>query len=219
MTGFRDVDDTRIRELAETLKKSGMAASETEAIRIATHITGTENRANQNFTEKKEDCTMGLSHLKREAKPQEPVEETTAEDLELDSDVTLEEMQQEVKKTTAEEMIERAQNPQKIEVRTDYETPEKEVMEEEAEEIYQEPELDESLVEQEEPVVEEAVEEPVKEEVTADDNERLGELIKEDIDENTPETTQEIKTKAPKRDLSEFEESKVDLSSVFDFSK
>ena len=58
MASFRDINDQRIRQLAETLKRNGLAASETEAVSMAMSMTRTESRVNETFNQKKDAAVM-----------------------------------------------------------------------------------------------------------------------------------------------------------------
>ncbi|NQU98851.1 hypothetical protein HQ533_05260 [Candidatus Woesearchaeota archaeon] len=46
---FEDVKDARIKKLAETLRQSGMASSDTEAIRMAEEMSSTESKVQKSF--------------------------------------------------------------------------------------------------------------------------------------------------------------------------
>jgi len=61
-----DVPDEKIRQIAMTLKSSGLAMSEGEAIRMAMNMSNTNNRVNENFEKKKDWATMGVSNLKKD---------------------------------------------------------------------------------------------------------------------------------------------------------
>lgn len=49
---IKDLRDNKVRELAQTLKSSGMAASESEAVRMALDMTGTASKITDNISEK-----------------------------------------------------------------------------------------------------------------------------------------------------------------------
>lgn len=55
---LRQVQDDRVRQLAETLKNNGLAASETEAIRMAESMTSTEAKVTRHFDENKNTSSM-----------------------------------------------------------------------------------------------------------------------------------------------------------------
>ena len=61
-----DVHDEKVKQIALTLKSSGLASSESEAIRMAMNMTNTTNRVNDNFEKKKDWATMGISNLKKD---------------------------------------------------------------------------------------------------------------------------------------------------------
>jgi len=62
---IKDIQDDGIRKLAETLRSSGLAASETEAIRIATGMSRTNTKVNQNFEERKGTASTMLSNMNK----------------------------------------------------------------------------------------------------------------------------------------------------------
>ena len=61
--------EEKVRILAQTLKSSGLAASETEAMRMARDMTRTVAAVTRNFEERRDANIMGLSNLKK-AQPQ-----------------------------------------------------------------------------------------------------------------------------------------------------
>ena len=80
MNRINDLKDETIKTLARTLKESGLAASETEAIRMASNMAQTNKKANDTFEERKEKNIMGLSFLhkeKTEKKPHQEIKEET----------------------------------------------------------------------------------------------------------------------------------------------
>lgn len=79
MNSIKDIQDEKVRRLAETLRQSGLAASETEAIRMASDMTNTGDKVNKNFDEKKDQNIMGLSHLNKNAPLAEAVKEPSEE--------------------------------------------------------------------------------------------------------------------------------------------
>lgn len=66
MSGINNIQDEKIRQVAMTLKQSGLAASETEAIRMATSMTSTNSKVQQAFQDKKERNIMGLAYLRKQ---------------------------------------------------------------------------------------------------------------------------------------------------------
>ena len=167
MNRINDLKDETIKTLAQTLKTSGLAASETEAIRMATNMAQTNKKVNTTFEERKDKNIMGLSFLHKEYKKKEPQSEVTHEEVYA-------------------------------------ELPEE----------HEGCETCECSAESYEEVLDD--EKPLNElfEVETKDEFIEQELIKEDIAETTKEIPTETK---PKRDLSEFKESKVDLGDVFKF--
>jgi len=60
--------DDQVRQLAQTLKSSGLASSEGEALRMAMSMSSTGKRVNTNFENKRESSIMGIAgYKKREA--------------------------------------------------------------------------------------------------------------------------------------------------------
>ena len=66
MASINDIQDDKVRQLATTLRQSGLAASDTEAIRMAMSMTSTNSRVQQTFDDRKERSTMGLAYLNKE---------------------------------------------------------------------------------------------------------------------------------------------------------
>ncbi len=62
---IKDIQNDEIRKLAETLKSSGLAASESEAIRIATGMSRTNVKVNQNFEERKGTASTMLANMNK----------------------------------------------------------------------------------------------------------------------------------------------------------
>lgn len=81
MNKIQDLKDETIRTLAQTLKESGLAASETEAIRMATNMAQTNKKANDTFEERKEKNIMGLSFLHKEKKEKDNNQEIRKEEV------------------------------------------------------------------------------------------------------------------------------------------
>ncbi len=67
MLNERQSVEARIREVAETLKRNGLAASDTEALRMAENMVKTELRLLKQYEEKKDDAFMMTSPSQREA--------------------------------------------------------------------------------------------------------------------------------------------------------
>ncbi|MFA6073461.1 MAG: hypothetical protein WC758_05085 [Candidatus Woesearchaeota archaeon] len=67
MNAIQDIKDEEIRKIAQTLRTSGLASSESEAVRMAVMMSKTSQRVTQNFEQKRESSTMGLTHLHKEA--------------------------------------------------------------------------------------------------------------------------------------------------------
>ncbi|MCC7574883.1 hypothetical protein KO361_04795 [Candidatus Woesearchaeota archaeon] len=81
MNKINELKDETIKTLAQTLKSSGLAASETEAIRMAMNMAQTNNKVNSNFEERKEKNIMGLSYLKKEQTNNSPKQEMKEEEV------------------------------------------------------------------------------------------------------------------------------------------
>lgn len=67
MLNERQSVEARIREVAETLKRNGLAASDTEALRMAENMVKTELKLLKQYEEKKDDAFMMTSPSQREA--------------------------------------------------------------------------------------------------------------------------------------------------------
>jgi hypothetical protein len=72
MNAIQEVKDENIKKIAQTLKNSGLASSETEAVRMATAMSKTNQKVSQNFDEKKDRNIMGLSFLNKEPPGEAP---------------------------------------------------------------------------------------------------------------------------------------------------
>ena len=204
MGAIDKVLDDKVRKLANTLRSSGLAASDTEAIRMAKSMTNTESKVTRKESEfgKKDDSQDEM--VQRETPRDEPrnVEtvnqdliDSTQEDLDLDK-ITVEQASQE-----------EIQEPEDHEQTQDVITEEKPV-----EELEQD-ENDDFIVSEENEISEEVSydlqEEKEQPLVNEESQEKEEELVIED-------QTQEERA-PPKKDISEFEESQVDLSDVFKF--
>ena len=175
-----DLKDETIRTLAQTLKTSGLAASESEAIRMATNMAQTNKKANTTFNERKEKNTMGLSFLHKDYKKENPKQE-----------IIEEEVRAEIREEPREQIREDTQ------------------MQEEHDCAHC------AGCEEDKPLNEEKKLNDLFE-IKTNDEFIEQDLIKEE--DTQSETTQEIKTEEkPKRNLSEYKESKVDLGDVFKF--
>lgn len=81
MERINDLKDETLKTLAQTLKASGLAASETEAIRMATNMAQTNKKVNTTFEEKKEKNIMGLSFLHKKQKEETPTQKIEQEQV------------------------------------------------------------------------------------------------------------------------------------------
>ena len=123
------MDDKRHEDLANTLKNSGLAASMNEAMSMAKEMIGTGDKVQDDFQKRSNFMTNRVEEIKKEKigikKPKIDVRENKIK----------------------EGMIEKAQKKEPIIIKNEYETPNKEVtednstlkdiMEEEAKEVYE----------------------------------------------------------------------------------
>lgn len=94
MKSIKDIPDESIRRLAETLRSSGLAASETEAIRMAmgmartsTKVTETASKSNESETPKEEEPKTTIVEEPKQEQAEEretPVKQETKESMEED---------------------------------------------------------------------------------------------------------------------------------------
>jgi hypothetical protein len=71
MNAIQEIKDEAIRKVAQTLRTSGLASSDTEAVRMAVMMTKTSQRVTQNFDQKKQGATMGAHTAHVEEKHEE----------------------------------------------------------------------------------------------------------------------------------------------------
>ncbi len=176
MKRIDELKDETVKTLAKTLKDSGLAASETEAIRMASNMTQTNKKANDTFEERREKNTMGLSFLHKEEKEKNKNENVVREEV----------------------FAQESPNEGEEEAHDDCSSCSG---------------CDDGLVEDK--PLNELFESNSKDEFIEQD------LLKEEKEsESVPETTKEVTSSSDdnKKDLSEYEESNVDLGSVFKFS-
>ena len=190
MSIINKVSNERVRNLAQTLRNSGLAASDTEAIRMAESMTQTETK----IIKKPQTTTEEKKVVVEEKKTviQEPSqilkEEQTEQSKDLDEEIpgSVEVISQEVIQDTNEDIshltVEQAAGLENVQEETN----------EDINEINDTPNTDTSSDEKE---------------------------VDEDVKENEKPETKESKEEKPKRDLSEFREAQVDLGSVFKFGK
>jgi len=187
MESIRSIQNESVRKLAETLKQSGLAASETEAIRMATSMSNTGNKVQQTFEDRKDKTIMGLSHLdkpqpKKEVTIKEPIQETDSTSQASSSFQRKEDNSGFIEKEVSREMISN----------------------EDEHEEFIEQEIVTSEINESAPAQKEFEPEVVAEQ-------------KPDVQESS-ESLQAQKA-PPRKNISEMEESKVNLSDVFNFSK
>lgn len=208
MAHLRQVNDSRIRQLAETLKRNGLAGSESEAVRMATSMTQTEDRVMNHFDQHKQTAVMQTRFSK--APPNTPP--TQAPTFREKEVVVQEEPVNRAKPAPLHEngaihqaisAVKHAYgNVPKADVDIDVKKP--------LAQVHQEQEHTQSVVAnplpKEEPP---APSQPVAEESQAPVS-----------GASSSQTTQQQQPQAAeKKDTSKFAESKVSLANVFDFSK
>jgi len=221
MVTFREVRDAKVRQLAETLKANGLAASESEAIRMAESMVSTEHKVSKQFEEQRESAIMKtrFSH----APQHQPVAQQAAGASSPEEEVKVQQAPERGAAPLHENgaIAEAISNVQQV-----YEqkavvpdTPDlppdkplSELMHEEASQKGEEvPRVVEQPLPPEEPARPVHEEQPVAPEPAP--QEASG------SDDGMVERTQEVFDRPPKKDVSSFEESKVDLTDVFNFSK
>ena len=256
MNSINDIQDEKVRHLATTLKQSGLAASETEAIRMATAMSHTSNKVNQTFEDRKHTAPTGLGYKREEKKSTQEKEQPTlqsAPDKKIDIPRTAEQIVASMRENEAANAIPttepRTQNP---ETQTTETSPRAEnipepdlskmnLAEATGQEIPEEPASSDN--QNAEPSEPERVEEKEDYKIEfKDDEEFIVQDVKRTEETQKPETSEnqnpESRTpnaesqkaenekpkfhtpeRKPKKDISEMEESKVDLGSVFNFNK
>jgi len=134
---FANIKDQELKTLAHTLKNNGLAASETEAVRMAQQMMGTQQKVQTDFEEKKEELTIdpwNRARKEREKAKQREIEMKTLREKEVEnyknaqpdpSAVHLESTgMNEIQKANIELMRQAAVESNPIEVQTHYDTPE-----------------------------------------------------------------------------------------------
>ncbi|MFH1590103.1 MAG: hypothetical protein ABIB43_06050 [archaeon] len=195
---FENIQDARVKQLAETLRKNGLAASDTEAVRMATEMTETAGKVQRSYDEqgsKPETNSTNVERAKKEVveeeiKVESPVKPEHAE--ETPSEVPIE--SEHTEETPSEVLIESEQpapqvpDPSKVNVEEVYKQQEavikssfdqgldadktvNELMAEDADRVYgsaADP-VDELVIsDSEEPVIESEPEQPAKPEVESE---------------------------------------------------
>ena len=236
---FANINDQELKTLACTLKNNGLAASETEAIRMAQQMMGTQKKVQTDFEEKKEELTIDpwdRARKEREKAKQREIEMKTLREKEVEnyknaqpdpSAVHLESTgMNEIQKANIELMRQAAVESKPIEVQTHYDTPEND-----------QKTLNETVVIDDEqqpgpspPDTEgpEPDEEPINPNPDTPPIEPTPEPLQpgpepdepEQPEEDIPETTREIPAKpSVVRPRESFVESQIDLSDVFNFGR
>ncbi len=196
MNSINNINDEKVRNLAKTLRDSGLALSESEAVRMAKDMTQTESAISQKATTKTQESRASSRRVVKEdsddAKKTEEAEEIPRTYERHDQGL--------VRENHADPGLKKSEEIPKKEDEPDLSKVS----------LYEAAGLNEKPDEEfEEPVSyseSEKEEEPEKEE----------EADKEEYSEEKPKfVTPERK---PKKDRSEYEESQVDLSNVFNYS-
>ncbi|PIN80813.1 hypothetical protein COV13_03020 [Candidatus Woesearchaeota archaeon CG10_big_fil_rev_8_21_14_0_10_32_9] len=210
---IKDIQDEGIRKLAETLRSSGLAASETEAIRIATGMSRTNTKVNQNFEERKGSASTMLSNMnkvypKREESStdnhfQQQVQRSEAKSQETHETHHCQEKHDHMHKS--EECCGHCHHvEEEVEIvkYTDSEEPKQDIFDvkEEDELIHQE------LVSR--------ASEVKKEQENSPKEATLSEVVEP---ENNDKPKQVWDERKPKKDITKMEEYRIDLGSVFKF--
>jgi len=231
MNTIKDIQDPSIRKLAETLKQSGLAASETEAIRMASNMSNTNSKVNKVFEDRKDKTIMGLSHLNKEVPSKqnsEPSAQNTA--------APVEEPAEHSEQASNSQPADVPQNPESAPADFTDEDPSEQVIQQEMVEQPQEiTASSEQSTEPSEPVHEEPA--PIQEEVKVEEpehseqNTEHSEPAQEEVHEEPAPSTQQAEPSPqpadvpqtperapPQKNIAEMAESKVDLTKVFNFS-
>ncbi len=136
------MDDKRYEDLANTLKNSGLAASMNEAMTMAKEMIGTGDKVQEDFQKRSNFITNKIEKIKKEK-------------LEIKKP-KIEVREGKIKKVIKEEMIENAQKKEPFIIKNEYETPNKkeviednstlkDIMEEEAKEVYEKTDKEEDI--------------------------------------------------------------------------
>lgn len=238
MSDINKITDEKVRQLAATLRSSGLAASETEAIRMATSMTQTDSKVSKNFDERKERSTMGLSHLNKQyPKKEESVEKGPEQEKKENQNETIQEApKSELRADMPIEeaaMLEKDQPTTQTQQETSSEEPQQEINQEPEEEKCcsdcndcdcskeEHPEIRIEHDDDEEFIIQDTFSQEAASKEESDKEKEQGNSESDNKQETEPEEKQGPKTpeRKPKKDISEMEESRVDLGSVFNFNK
>ncbi|MCF7872119.1 hypothetical protein K9L97_03730 [Candidatus Woesearchaeota archaeon] len=238
MNKITDIQDQSVRQLAMTLRQSGLAASETEAIRMATAMSFTSNKVNKTFEDRKDGATMGLSHLNKTKPNNEPATKPQTQTSDIDPQTTNTRTE-----TTESKLQSSNYEPQTTE---QYMKP-KENTEPTLNELYEEkttkpetkPETTHSIqIEEDEELIKQDLIESNKDHkpetqtmehrqqtqyaTQNSDNKQITEpeiQTTEPDAKNEEQNNQTPERKPPRKRFEDMAESKVDLGSVFNFNK
>ncbi|MBN1274892.1 hypothetical protein JXA12_01185 [Candidatus Woesearchaeota archaeon] len=210
---LREVHDDKIKRLAETLKNNGLAASETEAIRMATNMTGTEKKVTENMDQKRE-REIAMQQRPRpqqqEAAPAAPPSQPWEKEVQAQGGPAPEQApapthdNQALNQAISNVQERFTNDPQHADPRQERPQLERMTVEEAAA-----PEPEAPAPEAARPVVERPL--PLETPTPA----TAAPVEEEDI----PEKTREIHDRPPRRDSSGMAESRVNLSDVFNVNR
>lgn len=214
MNKIKDLHDLKVKRLAQTLKDSGLAASESEAIRMAFSMTGTQSK----ISEKRPADPTGFTpktheQIKEEIKGDFDSSKTK-EDPKQEQEPAKEEPKQELEKPKVQEPVEDLDE----DIPRTQETYKQDVIDKEKD-IYNMTveEASKDFDEEEVTIEEEKVKEDIQEETEAKNEPQP--VVQKEASQQEYTQTETKKEEPPKKDVSQFEESKVDLSKVFSFGK
>ncbi|MFH1769961.1 MAG: hypothetical protein ABH828_00200 [archaeon] len=229
---FENVKDTKIKTLAETLRKNGLAASDTEAIRMAEEMSGTADRVQQSYENQNvrsntstTETRKVVSQIKdeKEVIPEPVVEEPAAEEPEESA----------TEEVASNDVYEAQKETIQSSYGADFDSSKtvQELMDEDAKSVYGDEEVEDdiTIVESEEEAIDEELSRPVQEpeqmtekQTSEVEEDQQPEMFSDDDFET--ETTKEIKTEKKseeerKKARDAMAESQIDLSDVFNFNK
>lgn len=233
---FENIKDDSVRKLAETLRSSGLAASDTEAVRMAEEMSSTAKKVQRPYDEQEEksetDSTQPEKIVERVASESTPESEVTPDPEPVVESKSESEPYQPVPEVP---------DPEKVDVKEVYKqqeevinssfdqgiSPDKtvsELMAEDAGEIYSksDDQVSEPEPEQSEPVVENEITISDPEDTTVSEQPVVPELTPEEkadgpeLDESQEEKESE---EDKKKEVESTPELSVDLSETFNFGK
>lgn len=226
---IQDIKDDGIRKLAETLRSSGLAASETEAIRIATGMSQTTDKANQSFEQRKGTASTMLANMnkvypkKEEQKTEQPQQTPNFAKEEHHAHHTHHEHHHADEECCGGDCHDCHHVDEETEIveYADNESPKKDVFEvkEEDEVVHQElvSREPETKKENQESQQEKSLDNMTVAEAAGQKEEQVPQEKKEEQKEEDGKPKPVWEERKPKKDASQMEESRVDLGAVFKF--